>query len=676
MLLPTFLMSEGVCLSPASGVGAAVPLGEEEVDAQAFALLRTAIVGGASELAALEALLAEPGGADRVAQLRTQDAASCNFTAVHLAALCGGEAGTMTGTKEDEDGRQGSAAAAGAKGVLGILEAFDALPNGHWGSALDARGRDPLEALTVAMHGRGSPHGHHSGPGGERRGPTRGSGVEEALRFLVVHTNLLEESALEVGVHPSFAGMSDGESGEASSAVFRRVLTEDMRTREKHLHELLATDETGGLPLVNTATWGVGIDGGEEVTMGVAAEGMVGGDDGADAASSSPWRRRSGRRLAREPPVELHTGLVDPEDASALLRAASPRMAASRAGRVLPTAAATEGAEALPFANTDELDAIMRRFDTSKDGRLRGLELRRFIADAIAAGRPPTQPEAEGIAKRLGLDQDGNGAIEFSHGERVAGLDWDRFLRALVELKEDARRRALRTSQTAWVPLSYAPAQRLLAAAEQRLGIPKWADFEDIQVLRYAEGEHYGSHSDGEDRLLTLFLVLSSPVQGGETSFPYAKRMIQTASAHNDDKGGLRAPRLLEDENVDLNAVCHDAHNCCADGCVAIRVRDGATLQDRGVRASGLSAGDALLWPNYVLRPVDNDAGGHSFDRKDDDDNLNVNEAGWSPAPFHRLVEAWQPTPASRSTRFEAPSHPPSLLKPKPNRRTGLWVDL
>ena len=72
-------------------------------------------------------------------------------------------------------------------------------------------------------------------------------------------------------------------------------------------------------------------------------------------------------------------------------------------------------------------------------------------------------------------------------------------------------------------------AQRVHERIAKVTGIPS-GNSEDLQILRYNEGEKYGFHHDFVDqqlfhqcgpRILTFFLYISDVEEGGETAFPY-----------------------------------------------------------------------------------------------------------------------------------------------------------
>eukprot|EP00798_Chlamydomonas_sp_ICE-L_P021602 gene21602-28602_t len=63
----------------------------------------------------------------------------------------------------------------------------------------------------------------------------------------------------------------------------------------------------------------------------------------------------------------------------------------------------------------------------------------------------------------------------------------------------------------------------VISAIEQRLAV--WSQLppshqEDIQVQRYGPTNKFGPHTDGHGRIMSVFMYLVEPEEGGETAFP------------------------------------------------------------------------------------------------------------------------------------------------------------
>ncbi|KAG1679469.1 hypothetical protein FOA52_011067 [Chlamydomonas sp. UWO 241] len=69
----------------------------------------------------------------------------------------------------------------------------------------------------------------------------------------------------------------------------------------------------------------------------------------------------------------------------------------------------------------------------------------------------------------------------------------------------------------------------IISAVEERLAtwvhLPR-SHQEDMQVLRYSEGNKYGAHLDGLGRVMSILIYLIAPEEGGETAFPHASAWV------------------------------------------------------------------------------------------------------------------------------------------------------
>eukprot|EP00892_Ulva_mutabilis_P010475 jgi/Ulvmu1/77/UM001_0080.1 len=116
-----------------------------------------------------------------------------------------------------------------------------------------------------------------------------------------------------------------------------------------------------------------------------------------------------------------------------------------------------------------------------------------------------------------------------------------------------------------------------IAKIEQR--IAAWSNTtvvqqEDMQVLRYVDGQKYGAHMDGLGRLATCLMYLNEPDFGGETIFPKGKwldpaladgftEVSPCAEGHVGFKPQRGAALLFYDQLPDGTADVAATHSAC-----------------------------------------------------------------------------------------------------------------
>eukprot|EP01065_Artemidia_motanka_P027929 TRINITY_DN33127_c0_g1_i1.p2 TRINITY_DN33127_c0_g1~~TRINITY_DN33127_c0_g1_i1.p2 ORF type:complete len:458 (+),score=120.79 TRINITY_DN33127_c0_g1_i1:191-1375(+) len=126
--------------------------------------------------------------------------------------------------------------------------------------------------------------------------------------------------------------------------------------------------------------------------------------------------------------------------------------------------------------------------------------------------------------------------ITDEEADKIKALSEARVARSAVAITEAQRLRNesavqdIRTSRQTWVPMTETP---YLSRIEQRVqAIINQTWHEPLQVLNYAQGQHYDAHNDyfdptmygrqTENRFATFFIYLTDVEEGGHTSLPRA----------------------------------------------------------------------------------------------------------------------------------------------------------
>ena len=145
------------------------------------------------------------------------------------------------------------------------------------------------------------------------------------------------------------------------------------------------------------------------------------------------------------------------------------------------------------------------------------------------------------------------GSITPEDSQEIVDVSAAKLQRSLVARgthdKNKSEKDDVRTSSGAWLDDSTAAVSRLRDLIEAKTGVPR-ARFEMMQILRYEEGQKYGSHVDyfhpgaygkqSWNRMATVITFLNNVTVGGESSFPLAHNTrsgSKQGHAHDCDRG-------------------------------------------------------------------------------------------------------------------------------------------
>eukprot|EP00746_Dinoflagellata_sp_MGD_P002947 gnl/MRDRNA2_/MRDRNA2_105748_c0_seq1.p1 gnl/MRDRNA2_/MRDRNA2_105748_c0~~gnl/MRDRNA2_/MRDRNA2_105748_c0_seq1.p1 ORF type:complete len:796 (-),score=142.55 gnl/MRDRNA2_/MRDRNA2_105748_c0_seq1:99-2447(-) len=324
---------------------------------------------------------------------------------------------------------------------------------------------------------------------------------------------------------------------------------------------------------------------------------------------------KNAEKLADHPPLYKFNNLFSEEVVESVRETAKPLMRASGVG----------GQSPVPRRRINE---FLKQFDGDNDTMLNRTETRGAMLGLLSREVGSFKDKSGGqqlncskAAQLLFIDRnhDGNISLDGTEDFNVNETNMTQFetnMKAILKVLES---RVVRTSTVTFIPKWHDAVQRVHDIASEALGLPRWfmKHAEDLQVVHYKQGQHYGNHMDSANRVATLFIYLNKPDAGGETAFPWAGAgtMRELAKARPlDDKAFQNHPLV----NATLSPECKEHFNCCNPGCRLVdgtkcmgrmKVREyrecmakNAPLITHGL-AVPPATGSAVLWYNYEHAP-------------------------------------------------------------------------
>eukprot|EP00466_Bigelowiella_natans_P003697 jgi/Bigna1/83998/fgenesh1_pg.120_\ len=253
-----------------------------------------------------------------------------------------------------------------------------------------------------------------------------------------------------------------------------------------------------------------------------------------------------------------------------------------------------------------EIGYYLKSFDKNHDGRLSPRERDMFIREImnretggvkeLLGFRMPTKR----LAIELGFDKNEDGWIDYEGGEEFTEDMHERFNKAILEESILLENRVIRTQQSA--RLSTSVTFNFSQYTMEKLGIPKWVDFQFQVINSVPPGEHYGHHDDGAFRIFTVFLYCKAASEGGATAFPFAISMHNGSEWTAEDEKNYQHYRMMGigdiyPHHVHLHEKCEVERDCCDPDCHAMYrgrlpwARDEDCIDDdASLRANAISA--------------------------------------------------------------------------------------
>merc|ERR1712178_542441 len=140
------------------------------------------------------------------------------------------------------------------------------------------------------------------------------------------------------------------------------------------------------------------------------------------------------------------------------------------------------------------------------------------------------------IGKMLSIDKNGDGEINLvTEVFRPNETDMTVFEKNMKTIMVTLRSRQVRTSSVYFFPKYIPSSRQYVGKLKTHLNLSDWMieASQNLQVVHYEPGEHYGAHRDGLGRVITIFSYLNNVETGGETAFPFANVPITRNNIQN-----------------------------------------------------------------------------------------------------------------------------------------------